>query len=219
MSKQNPTPAAPAQKAQGLATVLLRNQFYRENWRSTTIVIPILALALLASVATTIYTATRQPETRYFAVDAKGALIPMAPLNRPYVKQEDLLNWVSKAVVAAYTHDAQNYQSQLQSAAEYFTTEGFDEFIRSMQSSGTLDAIKRNVLISSAVLQGAPVIVAEGETAGVYLWKIRVPVLVSYRSSTKGDDKKRMVTLVVARRSTYENPYGLGISQFVAADN
>ena len=195
-----------------------RNAFYRDGYRVLVGAIFALCLALLLSLVFNVgqWYLNRDITRDYFSVDNEGRLTPIIPLNSPFLTREQILNWAAEAAVSAYTMDASNYRERAGEIATYFTSEGMSQYTAAMVDSGTIDMIKRETLISSAVPLAVPVIVNEGELDGRHLWRVRVPIRVSYRTAGKGSTSNQMVTLVIIRRSTFESKFGVGISQFVA---
>jgi intracellular multiplication protein IcmL len=215
---KQPAPAARMRSSGALERVVLRNEFYRDKFRMMVTSVPILAAATLASIILNFVQANRPPERFFFTVDTAGRVIPIRALTEPYVTDAFLLNWTSEQVSRAYSMDPQNFRRQAADLASSFTTEGYEQYVKSLQDSGTIDLMQKNLLVSSGVAQGAPVVIDRGIANGLYFWKLQVPMLVSYRSAVKGTEKKRVVTVTVVRRMTLENPLGIGINQFVAVD-
>lgn len=221
MAKAHPakSPAPAARPNTGaLERVILRNEFYRDKFRLMVTSQPILLAALLLSIAMNFVQSQRTPQQKFFTVDSVGRVIPIRALTEPFITEPFLVNWVSEKVSRAYSMDPQNYRRQAQDLAPDFTDEGYAQYVKSLTDSGTIDLMVKNLLVSSAVAQGAPVVIERGTANGVFFWKLQVPVLVQYRSAVKGTEKRRVVTVTVVRRQTLENPLGIGINQFVAAD-
>lgn len=202
--------------ASGVQTVLLRNEFYRDKYRSMIQIVFGMAVALIVSVTANFYLILNRPAPLYFATD-RGNLIPMTPLSQPNLAQENLLRWVTEAAVKVYTFDFQNYRGQFQDASRNFTPEGWNEFKTAMERSNTLDYVKDKRLVVSAAPTGSPVISNEGVVAGVYAWKIQMPVLVTYSGANESSTQPLILTMVITRVPTLSSPDGVGISQFVAA--
>lgn len=195
-----------------------RNDFYRDSFRSM-VSVTAGALAICAvSLVGNIYLYSKEPESRYFYVDREGRVIPAAPLNIPYVSQDFILNWASKAVSKAFTLNSRDYREQLTEIKDYFTDIGYEEFTRTLSESGQLNFILSKALVVGAVPQSVPVIENEAILQGSYAWKIRVPVRVTYSAGKESSDKTFMITIVIVRRPTHENPYGIGINQFLMKD-
>lgn len=201
-----------------LEMVHLRNEFFRDNFRTLALVLAVLVTALLVSVATNIILATRKPTVQNFTVDSAGRITPIVPTDKPYVSQSTLKSWVSEKVVRAYTMDPKNFRSQIDEMADDFTPDGLAQYKKSLIDSGTIDLIQKNLLISSATTLGVPVMIEEGTVGDVYFWKLEVPILVQYASAIKSAERRRVVTITVVRRDTRESKAGIGINQFVAYD-
>lgn len=215
--KQNKAPTPPKNTG-GLERVVMRNEFYRDGYRALVTATPVLAVALALSLGLNVWQATRPKQDNYFATDPAGRIIPIRALAEPYVTEPFLVSWVSERVARAYSMDPQNFRRQVADLANDFTPEGYTQYVNSLQESGTIEFITKNLLVSSAVPQGAPVVTERGVAGDVFYWKLQVPMLVQYQSALKSATKKRMVTVTVVRRQTLENPMGIGINQFVAAD-
>lgn len=205
----------------GASIVSLRFDFYRDG----------LALSLMINLALAVLSiclgilvwnlAHRQPQTKYFSVDTRGVIVPLIPMNEPHMTDSAILELSAKVVAQSYTFDADNYRDAIMGVQQYYTSEGFEGFTKSMQAQ--IAYVKDNILIASAVPTGTPVLIKSGlinTGAGgdVVAWKIRVPVLVTYRSKGDSSTVRRVVTLVIVNRPTYETPYGVGVSSFQAQD-
>jgi len=204
----------------GLNTVLLRNEFYRDKFRMLATTLPLLIITLLISIALNVFLANRKVEKYYFTVDTAGRIIPIRAMNEPYVTEPFLVSWVSEKVASAYSMDPQNYRRQAEALQPNFTDDGYAQYVHSLQDSGTIAFMTKNLLVSTAIAQGTPVVIDRGidKSSGIYFWKVQVPMLVQYRSALKSADTRRMVTITVVRRETLENPLGIGINQFIAVD-
>lgn len=196
-----------------------RFKFYRDGWRAMIVILTILIVCLVALTITVAYALSREPEPRYFAVE-NGRMIPMVPVSTPYIKPGDLNQWVARAIMESYMIDFQNFRARISENAKYFTPEGFDDYKRSLEESGRMKTIIDGWFVGSAVPEGPPVIVQEGVVNGRYMWRVRMPIIVSYNSKTHSLPPQRlMLTVVVVRVSSWENPYGIGISQIVERSN
>lgn len=216
---QTPITHQSARKNTGaLERITLRNEFYRDKFRTMATATPILVIALLVSISLNVVLATKTSEKFFFTVDGAGRVVPVRALNEPYVTESFLINWVNEKVARAYSLDPQNFRRQTADLAPDFTPDGYKQYVGSLIDSGTIDFMTKNLLVSTAVPLGAPVVIDRGEVNGVYFWKVQVPMLVQYRSAIKGAEKHRQVTVTVVRRQTLENPLGIGINQFVAYD-
>lgn len=190
-----------------LQTVNLRNNFYRDNYRKVVTVLLVLALALCALLAVVYYLISHPPKPTYFATTSDGRIIPLVPLNEPHVDKTALLQFASEAAMNAYTFDFINYRKNLQDSQQYFTDHGWQGFIKDIQTN--LEAVKQKQLIVQAVPGGAPVIVQQGLIGYTYAWKVQMPLLVTYTSSSQTFNNSLIVTMLITRVSTLDTPRGI----------
>lgn len=202
-------------KTRTASLVGARYEFYRDGFRASVGINIILGLAIVALLVGLFLALTNRPEPKYFAVE-NGQLIPIVPVSSPYVKRGDMSQWVARAVNEIYMLDFQNYRTRIEDNAQYFTPEGFEDYKQGLQDSGRLNMIREGWFVASAVPTAPPVIVQEGVVAGHYMWRVRVPIVVSYASRTHSvPDQNLMLTITIRRVQTYENPYAIGITQIV----
>lgn len=202
----------------GYAVVEQRNSFYRDGFRYVVGALLLVTFALFGSLLLNGFQwySAKDVKRDYFTVDAEGRLTPIIPLNAPFKTREQILNWASEAVTSAYTMDAANYVQRGEEISRYFTTDGFNEYVQAMNTSGTIELIKKETLIATAVPLAVPSVINEGEVNGTYMWRVRVPIRVQYQTQGKGTTQNLMVTVVIQRLPTETTKYGVGISQFVS---
>ncbi|MCZ8255030.1 MAG: DotI/IcmL/TraM family protein [Polaromonas sp.] len=223
MSEKGTKPSAPQRpRTSGtLETIRLRNTWYRDMFRIQAPALLIVSIALVLSLALNVVLAMRKPVERYFTVDGAGRVIPIRGLSEPYVTPAFLTTWVSESVIRAHALDPQNYRTQVADLRGRFTTAGYDQFVASLQGSGTIDFMTKRLMIQSAALRASPVITEQGldNATGTYFWRIQIPVIVDFRSATASvAPKQRVVEVLVVRRQTLDAPEGIGIAQFVSRD-
>ena len=199
-----------------LETVKLRNNFYRDSYRRVVVAL-MLSLLIIAVLAVTLYwKISHPPQPKYFASTADGRIIPLIPLNSPNLNAREIRSWSVEAVVAAYSYNFVNFRQVFSENQKYFTTSGWDAFLKQLQSSGNLDAVQKRKLIVSAVPRGVPVIVNQGVLNGRYFWRVQVPILVTYQSQSETFHTDLLTTVTIRRISTLRRSDGIGIDAFVA---
>ena len=129
-----------------------------------------------------------------------------------------IVSWATTVATSAYSYDFVNWRKALSSLSPDFTKEGFASFIGSLKSSGNLKLVEDNRMVASAVPTAAGVVVAKGLLKGVYVWKIQVPILVTYQAARSSVSQNLLVTLLVVRRSVLSHPKGLAVAQFLAKE-
>jgi intracellular multiplication protein IcmL len=201
-----------------LELVRLRNNFYRDNYRRAVLALLLLILVNIGLGGIIAYLVTHRPAPQYFATTADGKIIPIYALSEPVVNTADLLQWATQAATAVFTYNFVNWRDELQRASENFTPEGWKNFQDALERSRNLELIISKKLVSSAVATGAPVVLEQGILGDRYAWKIQVPVLITYESANYRTRQSVLVTMLVTRVSTLNNPKGIAISAFYSTE-
>lgn len=196
--------------------VRLRNEFYRDNYRRVTAILLLSILVIFVLIGALTYVVTHPPAPKYFATDSTGRIVPLVPLNQPNLSTSALLQWANSAAVACFSYNFVSYRQELQAASEFFTPEGWQAFITTLQSSNNLTAVIARKLVVSAVATGAPVVLQQGVLNGQYSWRVQMPLLVTYQSIEQVSQQSLVVTMLITRVSTLTSVRGIGIAQFVA---
>lgn len=200
-----------------LTVVSLRNDFYRDSYRKVMVILLISVLLNVGLGATLYYIISHPPMPKYFATSINGRITPIFSLDQPNQADSALLQWANQAAIASFTYNFVSYRKELQAASEFYTAIGWQEFTRALESSNNLAAVKAKKLIVSAVATSAPVILQKGLLNGRYSWRVQMPLLVTYQSASQFTQDSYLVTMLIQRVSTLNNPRGIGISQIVVA--
>lgn len=209
----------PSMKSGGLELVMLRNNFYRDNFRRLMIFCLVLLLIIIGMGSFIYYQETHKPTPKYFATTHDGKLIKLVPLNQPNLTTNALLQWAVEAATAAYTFNFVDYRKALQDVRGYFTNLGYQNFIKALQDSRNLEAVKSKKLVVSAVPTGAPVVLREGVTSsGLYAWQVQFPMLLTYQSASDLITQNITITMLISRVPTLESDKGIGIASFVVQE-
>jgi intracellular multiplication protein IcmL len=155
---------------------------------------------------------------QFFGRTPKGEVIKLVALDRPNVSVKALLNWATLAATATFAFDFVNYQKQLNALKEYFTNDGYTNFIASLESMQTLTTIRDKKLIVSSVAIGPAIVLLEEELGKQHTWRIQVPILVRYQSANVNETREQLIEMLVAQVSTRDAPKGIGIAQYIARD-
>lgn len=198
-----------------LTVVALRNDFYRDSYRKVMLILLISVLLNIGLGAVLYYLISHPPMPKYFATSINGRITPLYPLNEPNQADSSVLQWANEAAIAAYTYNFVSYRKELQAASEFFTADGWQQFMQALAASNNLEAVKAKKLIVSAVATQAPVILQNGVLNGRYSWRVQMPLLVTFQSASEFTQASYMVTMLIQRVSTLNNPRGIGISQII----
>ena len=200
-----------------LTIVTLRNKFYKDSQRKVILALLVaLAVNLILGFAF-LYIITHPPAPKYFATSINGRITELFPLDKPNQSDSAIAQWANQAAIASFTYNFVNYRDELQASSQFFTPEGWDQFLSALQSSNNLEAVKTKKLIVSAVATRAPVILQKGVVyGGNFSWRVQMPILVTYQSASEFTQSNIIVTMLITRVSPLNYPRGIGISQYLA---
>lgn len=211
--------AAPVEESQGLGTVVVRNEFYRDGYRSLLRLALIQGFAIVGLIGAMYFViAAHQPENRYFATTEDGRLVPMVPLNEPNLSTPALMSWVAQASTEVMTFGFNDYRRRLQESSRNFTKRGWEDFIQAMQKSRIIEMLEANQQVITAAPTGAPILESEGLVAGRYQWTIQLPMTLTFQSGDRRTSSEYIVTIVVVRIPRLESDNGVGIERWIAVD-
>jgi intracellular multiplication protein IcmL len=201
----------------GLGVVTVRNEFYRDGYRSLLRLTLIQGLVIIGLIGAMYYVINvHQPENRYFATTEDGRLVPMVPLNEPNLSTPALMSWVAQASTEVMTFGFNDYRRRLQEASRNFTRRGWESFTQALQKSRIIEMVEANQQFITAIPTGAPLLQSEGLVAGRYQWVVELPLLLTYQSGARARSVDLRVTIVIVRVPRLGSPNGVGIEQWIA---
>lgn len=224
--KQNPTGKAVSGKESSLTpetstplgNVVIRNQFYRDGYRTLVKIALVEAVAIVALIMTfivflNIYTPTRT----YFATTEDGRVVPLVPLSQANLSKPALLSWAAQAASETMTFGFHDYRRRLQESSRHFTRTGWGSFTKALQDSGMIETVTANRQVITATPRSAPTILAEGLMPnGVYRWEVEMPILITYELGQTRRSDSMNLRLVIVRVPKLESANGVGIEQWIA---
>lgn len=190
------------------------NQWYVDYYSYFMYLLLVAVFIILFLLGLILYQIKHRPLPKFSAAAIDGRQMALVSSNEPNLLSSTLIQWASKAAVAAYTFDFVNYNKQAALVHPYFTDSGWTDYVNSI--SGLIQTIKQNQLLVNGVVSGTPVISNQGEILGQgYIWRIQMPFLVTYQSAEGISKKSFTVTVTIEKVPTWKNPAGIGINQFV----
>lgn len=200
-----------------VGSVIVRNEFYRDGYRTLLRIAVIEAMIILGLVGAIYFVIdVHQPENRYFATTEDGRLVPMVPLSEPNLSVPALMSWSAQAATEVMTFGFNDYKRRLQQASRNFTRLGWVSFTSALEKSRIIEMVEANGQVVSAAPASAPILISEGVVNGRYQWQVQVPLVVTYQAGSSVRDDKMLVTLLLVRVPKLESPNGVGIEQWIA---
>lgn len=191
---------------------------FREKNRLLMVLIAVFAVVDIVFLAVNFYIQTHIKDPPYYQVWRKqnGGLTgtKMTALAAPIINQQALINWAENAASSIYTYDQAHYKQQLQDVVNtYFTASGGASFTDALQQTGVLTQLVSQKLEVTAVVENQPAILQSGMLMGRQVWKIQMPLLVTYVTASQKQEYQFIVTMLVVRVPTWESPSAVGIDQ------
>ncbi|MEK7802328.1 MAG: type IVB secretion system apparatus protein IcmL/DotI [Pseudomonadota bacterium] len=212
-----PTESADIEMMRAVGSVIVRNEFYRDGYRSILKIAVIEAMVIVALVGAMYFIIeVHQPENRYFATTEDGRLIPMVALSEPNLSIPALMSWSAQATTEVMTFGFNDYKRRLQEASRNFTRVGWVGFTNALEKSRIIEMVETNQQVVSAVPASAPILVNEGLVGGRYQWQVQVPMVITYQAGAAVRVDKMIVNLTVVRVPKLESSNGVGIEQWIA---
>lgn len=215
-----PAPAAPQTEdvpPAGLGAVVVRNEFYRDGYRTLLKVALLEAIVIVGLILAMIFLISKgKPEDRYFATTNDGRLVPMVSLSEPNLSTPALMSWTAQASTEVMTFGFHDYKRRLQEASRNFTKVGWASFTTALERSRIMEMVEANQQVVTAAPASAPILISEGVVNGRYQWQVQLPMVITYQAGSLTRADNLILTLLIVRVSKLESPNGVGIEQWVA---
>ena len=200
-----------------LEAVVLRNEFYRDGYRKSLLIVVILIVSNLFAIFAIARLNDRPTPVAFFATSSDGRIIPVLELSEPGKSNAEIIDWATRSAIKAYTYDFVNYRDALQQASQKFTGTGWTNFQKAMQSSGMLKTVVAERLVMTAQPTSAAVIADSGVRNGKYTWRVEIPMMLKLEGP-KGLKQPVRVSMLIQRVSLVNNPDGIAIVNYVVTD-
>ena len=202
-----------------LPLVLLRNHFYRDQYRACVMVVLLLLALNGLLVVAMVEQLMSSPPPVYFATTATGEIIKWQPLDEPVVEESAVTQFVTDAVMTAFSLDYLHFRAQLQRASAYFTPYGWKTFLAAFKKSNNLSTLVDLKMVSDVKITGAPQVIQKAIVDGRYAWKVSLPVVMTYTGASRTIPMAMNLNLIVLRVSVKDNPNRIAINNFLPVFN
>lgn len=198
-----------------LEVVRLRNDFYRDNFYKVFIALVMLMLTAILVASVSIYLYTHKPKPVRFSADNEFRAFPPVPLDQPYLKPADLIQWVSDALPAMFTYDFVNYSDQFNRMEHSFTQPGWKKYVDQLSLYISSKEVLDKKLFIHATPTGAPFVVNQGLIGDKYGWWVQMPLNINYKNAAEDSDVPVVVQILVIRVSTFNDLSGIAIDNVI----
>lgn len=181
-----------------------------------------IALTIGSSILSTVlivhdvYVWAHPPTPKYFVIDGRKTR-EVAPLDSPVVDDAQLLDWSSRAALAPYNINYNDYPQQLSAASRKFTRRGWNSFAASLIETKNFDEMKRSMLLCYAQAQRAAIISEVTMVQGALAYRVEAPIIQTCQNGNKTITQNLIIKALVVRTNDEDRPDGLAIDQLVAS--
>lgn len=194
--------------------VALRNRFFYMMYRHATLVFLASLMSAIVSVAFLVFFIRQPVPPQYVPVTEDGRYIPLIPLTERSKTDAEVQRFALSALKKIYQYDYVNYVDQINEGSNYFTQQGWKDYLEAFTASRVLLAVKENSWVVTLQPKGVPVIRDAQLRDGVFAWAVEVDVTLGFVGRT-GSQMNGTVSMVINRISVIDNPAGIGINRFV----
>lgn len=207
-------------KQDAIQTVLIRNSFYRDGYRSLLKVALVQGGVIIALIAAIVYLVLASDVKHvFFATNVDGRIMPIEPIAEPYFQDDQVITWVAKTAREVMQMDYLNYRTSLDKANSKFTQAGRIDFHAALKDSRLIEAIEKNKLVVQLKVEGAPQILKKAMTKeGAYVWFLSMPISIVYDGQDPPQPFHGKLQVRVDRIDFLENPDGIAFGQWVVGE-
>jgi intracellular multiplication protein IcmL len=192
---------------------VIRNAFYKDNFRRLFLIFIVSLILNIIMLFALLEGSFHQPRAIYFTAANDGKLVYAQPLNKPVLKNPEVLAWVNQTMPRLFSVDFLNYRRELLQTRQYFTQYGWTQFLKAIVP--TLKIIKKQKYTVQAKPSDVPFIMTQGVVNGIYTWQIQVPLVLTYALGAQEKQKDITWTIIVQRMHKNKANQELGIAQIV----
>lgn len=162
-----------------------------------------------------IYAWTHPPTPKYFVIDGRKAR-EVTALDSPVVDDAQLLDWATRAMLAPYNVNYNDYPQQLSAATRKFTLRGWNSYAVSLTETKNFETMKRGRLLCFAQGQKAAVISEVTHVGAALAYRIELPIVQTCENSNQSNTQRLTIKALVVRTNEEDRPDGLAIDELVA---
>lgn len=218
VAEESLAPAKRDEAAEVVQKVLIRNDYYRDQFRKAWTMKFVLVSALFVSMLLNFVQFVKQERPLPIAVTPDGRVFSITPLNLDApLGPNGVAQWSSRVIPSLYKLNFTDFREQIGDLEPMFTTAGYKGYQAALERMQMVDLIKNNNYLVHAAPREAPQVVKTGELNGAKMWEVRAPIIVTFDNGTNPTTQNLVVTAWIVRVPESANPLGLAIQSFSAA--
>lgn len=217
-----------AQKIYGM--IFNRNRFYHNNFRFLIVILLCGIVSFICLFIASIYMSFSSKQAWYIPVDLNGTVIKKENIltnstDGVEITDAFVIDWTQKAIPYIYNFNFLSSAVNFRNMIEFFTPDGYKAYKYALESqSKTLDTIKAAKLVVQGYGCGTATsqILSKGvqnvQGYPVYTWRLQMPMVAKYISSSDSSVLKADLTVDVQRVPKLIAEDGIAIYSFIVSN-
>lgn len=163
-----------------------------------------------------VYSNVKQINPQYVSINNQNQLLKEDPLSVPSLKDGEILALGVRVIKELNNYSYANYKDSISKAEPYFTTQGWVDYLNSLQASNNLNTVEvLKATVTVEILESMR-IKMKREDGGVFRWLAEIPVKVKYLATDqyKNIVQEGIVEIYFARTPLRENPNGVAVFRY-----
>jgi len=128
---------------------------------------------------------------------------------------DTVVQWATDKITNCFNYNWVDYKDVTDKAKQYFTSQGYGHYLKSLKDSGSTESVLKNKLILQVKPNGPGKILKQGIYQGKYAWQISLPLNFTYYGISETIPRKATVVVLVSMASKVEYTDGLAIEQLI----
>lgn len=128
---------------------------------------------------------------------------------------DTVVQWATDKITSSFNYNWVDYKDVTDKAKQYFTSQGYGHYIKSLKDSGSTESIVNKKLILQVKPNGPGKIIKQGIYQGKYSWQVELPLNFTYYGVSETIPRKATVVVLVSRASKVDYTDGLAIEQLI----
>lgn len=203
---------------EGLQVSQIHDDFYRDSFGKVIFIIASIALAIVFTIALSLYLYYEKPAPVVFKVDSDWRVKPEVAIDQPYLTNAELLQWIGEVMPRLFVLDFYHYNDQVQAFNQYFTENGWKVFLNQLNIYANYDTVQKNKLFLFGQPASAPYITNQGLLNARYAWLVKMPVTINFVGITRTMKQTLSLEITIVRVSTLNNLSGVAIDNIIVTD-
>lgn len=196
-------------------SISLRNKFYFLGYKNSLLIFFVSLLLFVLSVIFAFVFSTQPVAPLYIPLKNDGTYIDLIRVSEAHKNDQEVADFVTKGVRKLYIRDYINYTDQLMDASYFFTINGWNSYLDSLEKQKTMEAIKQNQWVVTFNPTASPTLLEKKvNNEGYFTWAFEYPGTINYLGVTSRQQNVKL-QILVQRTSVVDSPMGMGIALIV----